>query len=102
DDLRNIESTIPHVVSASPELQYETVMVRDGKRRSGKLLGVFPSYFSIQKMDLHAGRLFTAEQAEKGEQVCVIGYGLASKFFPGEDPIGKSLKCGPLWFTVVG
>jgi putative ABC transport system permease protein len=101
-DLENIEATIPFVALVSPELQYETVMIRDGKRRSGKLLGVYPSYFDIQKIGLHAGGFFSAEQASMAEQVCVIGYGLASKFFPGEDPIGKQLKCGPLWFTVVG
>ena len=34
--------------------------------------------------------------------VCIIGYGIRSKFFAREDPIGKQIKCGKLWLTVVG
>jgi len=32
----------------------------------------------------------------------VIGYDVRSKFFAGEDPIGKKIKVGHLWLTVVG
>ena len=31
-----------------------------------------------------------------------IGHDVKTKFFPGEDPIGKMIKVGELWLTVVG
>jgi putative ABC transport system permease protein len=34
--------------------------------------------------------------------VCVIGSGVKAKFFPTEDAIGKQIKCGAVWLTVIG
>ncbi|HLS47483.1 MAG TPA: FtsX-like permease family protein, partial [Gemmatimonadales bacterium] len=34
--------------------------------------------------------------------VAIIGYGVRSRFFTTEDPIGKPLKVGNVWLTVVG
>lgn len=102
EDLEKIRAFIPSVVSSSPEMVEETIFIRGGKIRSGKLLGVDPSYFEINKMDLYAGNFFQEEQVRKASPVCIIGYGLGAKFFPGENPIGKRIKCGPLWFTISG
>lgn len=34
--------------------------------------------------------------------VCIIGKGIASKFFPRENPIGQKIKVGNQWLEVIG
>jgi putative ABC transport system permease protein len=46
--------------------------------------------------------MFNEEQLKIGAPVCIIGSSLKSKFFTTEDPIGKSIKVGPHWLTIIG
>lgn len=71
-------------------------------RRSAKLVGVEPSYFRIYNFALSRGSFFNEDQLRLGTPVCIIGAGLKSKFFPTENPIGKNIKVGLHWLTVVG
>ena len=34
--------------------------------------------------------------------VCIIGKNIQNRFFSDENPIGKQIKCGNNWLTVVG
>ncbi|MBS1542792.1 MAG: ABC transporter permease, partial [Bacteroidetes bacterium] len=44
-DLHNIISTIPGITKNSPEIILNTHVIRNGLRRSAKLVGVAPAYF---------------------------------------------------------
>jgi putative ABC transport system permease protein len=101
-DLRSIQQTIPGLKKLSPEIVLETNVTRRGLRRSAKLVGVEPSYFEIYNFDLQEGKFFTPDQITYGHAVCVIGQGLKTRFFPTENPIGKNIKVGTIWLTVVG
>ena len=46
--------------------------------------------------------MFNERQLIAGDQVCIIGKNVASKFFSKENPLGKFIKCGPIWLKVVG
>lgn len=46
--------------------------------------------------------MFTQFQMEHAEAVCIIGSGIAKKFFTGGEALGKQIKCGSQWLTVVG
>ena len=102
EDKESIVSTIPGVHSISPEILLETYIINNGVRRSAKLVGVEPAYFDIFNFTLAEGKMFNAQQLEKGEAVCIIGKSIKAKFFPSENPIGKRLKCGPNWLRVIG
>jgi putative ABC transport system permease protein len=41
-------------------------------------------------------------QVADGAPVAIIGHGVKTRFFTTEEPIGKSLKVGNVWLTVVG
>ncbi|HYC86906.1 MAG TPA: ABC transporter permease [Chryseosolibacter sp.] len=101
-DVRSIESTIPGISKLSPEVILETTVTRSGFRRSAKLVGVENTYFEIFNFDLQEGKLFTPEQMTIGAAVCVIGQSIKTKFFPTENPIGKNIKVGTQWLTIIG
>ena len=101
-DVRNIETTIPGIEKISPEIIIDTHVIRDGLRRSAKLIGIVPTYFDIYNFSLNDGKVFNNEQQRLGLPVCVIGNSIKTKFFPTENPIGKTIKVGQHWLTVIG
>lgn len=101
-DVDNIKETIPGLAMVSPEIVLETYLIRNGIRRSAKLVGVQPEYFKMYNFELQAGQAFGGEQLVTGAPVCMIGHAIKTKFFPTENPIGKSIKVGPHWLTIVG
>ena len=101
-DVNSIKETIPTLTRVSPEIILETNVVRTGFRRSAKLVGVEPSYFEIFNFDLDQGRMFSEVQGTLGAPVCIIGHDIQTRFFPTENPIGKNIKVGPHWLTIIG
>ncbi len=101
-DAESIVETIPGVEIVSPEAVMETYIIKDGFRRSAKLVGVLPSYFHITNFTLREGNMFSERQTEGGLPVCIIGKGIQTRFFATENPLGKSIKVGSQWMEVVG
>lgn len=101
-DLESIRERIPHVTAVTPEIIYDTHIIRTGQMRSGRLVGVNGDYLEINNFNLAAGSNFTPLQISEAMPVAIIGSGLRSRFFPGEDPVGKRIKAGTVWFTIVG
>ena len=101
-DVVAIDDVVPSIQSMSPEIVLETYIIKNGIRRSAKLVGVEPSYFDLTSFQLSKGKMFNEDQLIKGSPVCIIGKSIQIKFFPTEDPIGKSIKCGPNWLTIIG
>jgi putative ABC transport system permease protein len=101
-DVKSIQTTIPGLKKISPEIILETYVTRKGHRRSAKLVGIEPTYFEIYNFELQEGKSFTELQRKMGAAVCVIGQSIKTKFFPTENPIGKNIKVGSHWLTIVG
>ncbi len=101
-DARSIANIIPDVEMVSPEIVIETNIIKDGRRRTAKLVGINNSYFKIANFPLAEGHLFNDDQLARGAAVCIIGKGVAGRFFSQENPIGKKLKVGAHWLKVIG
>jgi len=101
-DVDGIKKIIPSIAKMSPEILLETYIIKNGIRRSAKLVGVEPAYFELANFELREGRMFNQEQLRKGEPVCIIGKSIQSRFFPTRNPIGQSIKCGQHWLKVIG
>jgi putative ABC transport system permease protein len=101
-DVESIQETIPGLTMISPEIILETNVVRRGYRRSAKLVGVDPSYFEIYNFEMEEGMMFTDGQRKAGAPVCIIGQSIKTRFFPTENPIGKTIKVGPHWLSIIG
>ena len=101
-DAQAIEHVLPDVEATSAEVVLNSSITREGHRRSGKLVGVDTSYFRLTNLELGRGAWFTPTQVERGMPVAIIGNGVRTRFFTTEDPIGKPIKVGETWLTVVG
>ena len=68
----------------------------------GDLRFVSPEYFAALKVPLQAGRAFTPSDRLGSDPVAIIDENLARQYWPNENPIGKRLRQGPAWATIVG
>ncbi|HEU4713065.1 MAG TPA: ABC transporter permease [Pyrinomonadaceae bacterium] len=53
---------------------------------------VSADYFQTMKIPLLRGRTFTRDEDEQGRPVVIVDEGLARRFWPNEDAVGKHLK----------
>lgn len=102
EDMKSIEKKVPQITAISPEIIYETSFIRNGRLRSGKLVGVNQHYLKINNFEIEQGHPFTPIQIEDADRVCVIGSDVKNKFFAGQNPIGQKIKAGNVWLTVAG
>jgi len=102
EDMQSIVENISNIESVSPEIVFETEFIRSGRLRSGKLIGVSKEYFDINSFSFVAGGTFSDSQVRDADPVCVIGSDIENRFFAGEKALGKQIKAGDIWFTVVG
>ena len=101
-DKNSIADMLPDIQAISPEIVQDTYIMNNGVRRSAKLVGVEPPYFKLFNFELEEGHMFNEQNLIHGMPVCIIGKSIKAKFFPSENPIGKKLKCGNQWLTVMG
>jgi putative ABC transport system permease protein len=102
EDAESIIRIIPRIDYTSPEIEIETAFIRSGLRRSGKLVGVTNRFFESQDYRVDEGSYFLENHLENSAAVAIIGHGIKARFFAGEDAIGRQIKAGNTWLTVIG
>lgn len=101
-DLEAIQTVIPHVEKISPEIVLPTSLIEDGKLEKGRCVGINNAFFDLNNISLSQGNFFHEEHLQNGRPVCIIGKNIQTRFFPNEPPIGKKIKAGNSWLTIVG
>lgn len=102
DDANAIGEVIPNIKAVCPIISYKYTTMRNGKSKAVNLQGTSNDYFKLFTIGLDKGKFFNEVQVEKGDAVCIIGNNIKKKFFNREDAIGKKIRCGNVWLTVIG
>jgi putative ABC transport system permease protein len=102
EDIESIQKVIPNIQNICPEIKYDLAVVANGKRIKSSVIGVNRAFFDVFNLEFSEGDVFSIEQVHTNKAVCVIGSNLKQRLFPGVDPINKQLKCGGVWYTIVG
>ncbi len=101
-DLEAIRQVLPNVDRISPEIVLNTNIIQGGKLVKGRCVGVTNDFFELNRIGLSYGNFFHSLHLDGGRPVCIIGKNIQTKFFSQEDPIGKKIKCGKTWLTIIG
>lgn len=101
-DVAAFGEALPTLASISPEVVKDVQMIRKGQITTSRLIGVHDAFFPINNFRIIEGQNFTQAHQESGQPVCIIGHNIKQRFFGNQNPIGKRLKAGDVWLTVVG
>jgi predicted permease len=104
---------IPGVKAAAVglSLPYERVLndsitFADGKHAGQQVqtdaIYATPGYFAALQIPVLAGRTFTPADGPDAQSVVIINQTFASRFFGGENPVGRTLRSGPGTAVIVG
>jgi putative ABC transport system permease protein len=81
-----------NVIRTSFQIEGRPVPPSEEPRTHFRSVGL--DYFRTMRIPLLAGRTFSAEDQRKSAPVVIINQTLATRYFPGENPIGKHIKPG--------
>jgi putative ABC transport system permease protein len=88
---------------AVPTTARSLTIVRGDLRLSNIFaLGAPVELSRISKTDIAEGRFFNDFESQAGRNVLAIGFDVADALFPGQSPVGETLRLGGQQFTVVG
>ena len=94
---------LPMVTAVAPHQDIESIVVSAGRYKTNTwLVGMTGSYAQIQNQHAIAGRLISDADASFGRDVMVLGTVAAANLFPGQNPIGKTVRVGDQEFDVIG
>ena len=75
---------------------------RPGETGEPQLLHISPEYFKAMGVPVRAGREFTTADNAGAPVVVIVNETAARRFWPGQNPVGKTLRVGKTPITVVG
>jgi putative ABC transport system permease protein len=85
------------------QLMNRTDLKQNGEELFGvQVQGCTPNMQSIEDKTMGDGRFFLQQEYDTAAMVAVIGDDVREKFFPDQDPIGKTVNVRGLPLTVVG
>jgi putative ABC transport system permease protein len=94
---------LPMVTAVAPHQSIESIVVSAGRNQANTWLeGITTAYSKVQNQQPAAGRLITDADVSYGRHVMVVGVDAAARLFPGENPLGKTVRVGSQEFEIVG
>ena len=88
---------------AVPTAETMTSVVRGDYLVNGiYTLGTDSDFVRLARGDMKEGRFFNEIESRAGRNVAVIGFDVADALFPGESPIGQTLRIRNQRYTVIG
>jgi putative ABC transport system permease protein len=73
-----------------------------GVQLNAQIRPISPGYFATMQIPLKQGRDFTDRDNETAPGVTVVNEVFAQRFWPNESPLGKRIRYGKDWLSIVG
>jgi putative ABC transport system permease protein len=105
EDAAAVREQVGSMLVGVAELQLHQAFAVAGDSPPWKtsFVGCTPDLARVRKWTLDAGEFFNDEDVKRLEKVCLIGQTVRKKLFPDDpNPLGKTLKLGPITLLVVG
>ncbi|HEY5234227.1 MAG TPA: ABC transporter permease [Verrucomicrobiae bacterium] len=93
---------LPDVAAVSPEVRDREQILADGENWNTQVMGESPDYPQIVNRSIASGAMFTAQDVRSLAKSAIIGKTVVDELFPGENPLGQTLRIRDIPFQVVG
>lgn len=94
--------SIPALVGVESDTGGELEGDNGRKVENVRISGVSPELLRIRSLEVERGRPFSAQEAERGLPVVILGKNTADVIFEGLDPIGRMVRIRGFPYRVVG
>lgn len=101
-DIDAIRDQCPAVGAITPSARVNKQVIAGNLNWSTSIQGGNTEYFRIRDWRLAAGEFFGEPDVRGGTKVAVIGQTVVQNLFPGQDPLGQTIRISKLPFKVVG
>ncbi len=85
-----------------PRGQFFTAKVPGFETDSIMMSGATPNVYTISPREMAAGRIFTDEEARRGQRVALLGNSVAEVLFPGGGAVGQTVTVNGAEFSIIG
>jgi putative ABC transport system permease protein len=103
DDLKAIQTEVPSVQRAAPQLRSNSQVMSEDQNWTTSVNGVTPDYFDIRSWAIDKGVRFGQSEVDAGAKVVVLGQTVVDKLYgPNADPVGQSVRIRNIPFQVIG
>ena len=101
-DLERIRLTIPGVELVIPGRTIREYVWNISRRVDCDIVATTPDYPQMRNQAVESGRFFTALDMDRKGNVCVLGTELVPALFPMDSPLGRHVRVGAEYYTVIG
>ncbi len=101
DDVDQLKK-LPTIEKIAPVIFIPGKTTYGTQEGSPQVFGITQEFFENQNIYVKEGRLLDLSDTEGGRDVAVLAPDTVEKLFGQQDPIGKRLKIGNNFFTVIG
>jgi putative ABC transport system permease protein len=102
EDVTSIKKQANYITGVSPAVSTNGQVINAGLNWPTQMQGVYPEYLDIRQWKVKSGSTFTDEDLRSSAKVCIIGQTVVENIFPGEDPVGKSIRFNKIPMKVIG
>lgn len=101
-DAEAIAAEAPGVEVAAPLLAGVSQASYRDANVATQIIGTTLPFFAARAWHPSSGSLWTTSSETIGEKVCLIGTAIRDELYPGEDPVGRSVRLGRQDFRIIG
>jgi putative ABC transport system permease protein len=103
DDLEWLKSQCTKCTEVGAQVNTSQDLKHEGEETFGtQIAGVTANMAEIEDKTIAEGRFLAPHETERASYACVIGWDIREKFYPGVDPVGRTLKIRDVPFQIVG
>jgi len=102
DDYERILATVPTIRKSLPIREIRKQIRYLNRFLDGRVVGTTQDYDEFNRLTVERGRFLSQSDNEKYQNFAVLASETAKVLFPYEDPIGKSVKLGAEYYTIIG
>jgi putative ABC transport system permease protein len=102
-DVEILRREVPTITEISPEYGISLRITHDAASANPYVTGIIPEYAGMRNIVMRdGGRFINEPDVEQRRRVAVLGNGLDSLLFKGDDSLGRDVYIAGMPFTVIG
>ena len=102
EDAKAIEKNVDGIKYVAPGVQTSYQLVAGNQNWNSQVQGITPNVLEIRNYQISEGRMYTQNDMNSRQRVCVIGKTVADNLFPDGKAVGQIMRINKAPFLVIG